>query len=189
MATTKKPKKAVAGAAEPVKPAAKAPRKKKAAKAEPEPVAKELPEELPEDEVPVAAIEEEEDADFAAEEEEPAPAPKPAKGPPGRKPAAPEAEGPQAVASARRLTPEAKAALNAMLARGVPLSEALKQTARWETFTAPVREPAPSRFEGMMGRSSGRSEGGGGGDFEESSGGSPAGGDFEEEPVTETTDD
>jgi hypothetical protein len=46
----------------------------------------------------------------------------------------------QTVAQARRLTPEAKAAINSMVQKGVPLAEALRRAASWETFVAPVRE-------------------------------------------------
>src|SRR3954468_23403662 len=50
---------------------------------------------------------------------------------------------PAAVVPARRLTPEAKAKVNEMVAKGMPLGEALKVAASWETFVAPVKdEPA-----------------------------------------------
>jgi hypothetical protein len=58
---------------------------------------------------------------------------------PGKPGAAPEGEA-QTVAQARRLTPEAKAQVNAMVAKGIPLGEALRRAASWETFVAPVRE-------------------------------------------------
>jgi hypothetical protein len=51
------------------------------------------------------------------------------------------------VVPARRLTPEAKAAVNAMVAQGVPLGEALKRAASWETFVAPVKEE-PAKLVG-----------------------------------------
>ena len=47
---------------------------------------------------------------------------------------------PTAVVPARRLTPEAKAAINAMVQKGVPLDEALRRAASWETFVAPVKD-------------------------------------------------
>ncbi len=47
---------------------------------------------------------------------------------------------PTAVVPARRLTPEAKAQINAMVAKGVPLDEALRRAASWETFIAPVKD-------------------------------------------------
>jgi len=101
-----------------------------------------------------------------------APAKKPAA--PAAKPAGGAATGePSAVVPARRLTPEAKARVNEMVKKGVPLGEALKAAASWETFVAPVRdEPAKlvgksfeggSRFHGRGG-GGGRSSGGGGGD-------------------------
>jgi hypothetical protein len=50
---------------------------------------------------------------------------------------------PPAVVPARRLTPEAKAKVNEMVQKGMPLGEALKIAASWETFVAPVKdEPA-----------------------------------------------
>lgn len=57
---------------------------------------------------------------------------------------------------ARRLTPEAKAKVNEMVAKGMSLSDALKAAAAWETFVAPVRdEPAKlvqgKSFEGRPG--------------------------------------
>lgn len=47
---------------------------------------------------------------------------------------------PTAVVPARRLTPEAKAAINAMVQKGVPLDEALRRAGSWETFVAPVKD-------------------------------------------------
>jgi hypothetical protein len=58
-----------------------------------------------------------------------------------------EADSGSTVVPARRLTPEAKAAVNAMVAQGVPLGEALKRAASWETFVAPVKEE-PAKLVG-----------------------------------------
>jgi len=52
------------------------------------------------------------------------------------------------VVPARRLTPEAKAAVNRMVSEGVPLGEALRRAASWETFVAPVKEEPPRSFMG-----------------------------------------
>lgn len=54
---------------------------------------------------------------------------------------------PPVVVPARRLTPEARAAVNAMVAKGISLQEALRATAKWETFVAPVREATPPTME------------------------------------------
>jgi hypothetical protein len=60
----------------------------------------------------------------------------------GAKPGQPGGD-PPAVVPARRLTPEAKAKVNEMVKKGMPLGEALKMAASWETFVAPVKdEPA-----------------------------------------------
>ncbi len=50
---------------------------------------------------------------------------------------------PASTIPARRLTPEAKEKLNAMLQKGISLQEALQAVARWEPFVAPPREPPP----------------------------------------------
>jgi hypothetical protein len=90
---------------------------------------------------------------------------------------------------ARRLTPEAKQRINDMVAKGVPLGEAMRRAASWETFIAPAREdqtkaaPGGNRFE-----SGGRSVSVGGGEDDEFSGG----GSFEvddDAPATATDDD
>jgi hypothetical protein len=58
---------------------------------------------------------------------------------------------PTAVVPARRLTPEAKAAINAMVAKGVPLDEALRRAGSWETFVAPVKDETQKQFPGKEG--------------------------------------
>lgn len=58
---------------------------------------------------------------------------------------------PTAVVPARRLTPEAKAQINAMVAKGVPLDEALRRAASWETFIAPVKDETQKAFPGKEG--------------------------------------
>ncbi len=58
---------------------------------------------------------------------------------------------PTAVVPARRLTPEAKAAINAMVAKGVPLDEALRRAGSWETFVAPVKDETQKAFPGKEG--------------------------------------
>lgn len=58
---------------------------------------------------------------------------------------------PTAVVPARRLTPEAKAQINAMVAKGVPLDEALRRAASWETFVAPVKDETQKAFPGKDG--------------------------------------
>ena len=80
---------------------------------------------------------------------------------------------------ARRLTPEAKAKLNELLAKGVSLSDALRQAAQWETFVAPVRDltaQPPDRMRPVhrapRDRSGDHDEPGGGG------GGGGGGGEF-----------
>src|SRR5262249_4229825 len=98
---------------------------------------------------PAAALEDEDspegDEDDDDDDELEA-APKPAaKKPTGAKPTAGGAAGgdPPAVVPARRLTPEAKAKVNEMVKKGMPLGDALKAAASWETFVAPVKdEPA-----------------------------------------------
>src|SRR4029450_4381756 len=58
---------------------------------------------------------------------------------------------PTAVVPARRLTPEAKAQINAMVAKGGPLDEALGRAASWETFVAPVKDETQKAFPGKEG--------------------------------------
>ena len=90
-----------------------------------------------------------------------------------RRPAGKPAAEPAPMVQARRLTPEAKAAINQMVAKGVPLGEAMRRAASWETFVAPAREdqakvaPGGGRFEG-----GGRGMAGGGDDDEFGGGGS-----------------
>jgi hypothetical protein len=132
--TTKRPKKTTPKAA--AKPKAAAGKKKK-----PAPAKAAEPEETSELDG--------EDGDEDEEEEVAKPAPVAAK----PKPAQADPEAP-VVVPARRLTPEARAAVNAMVAKGVSLQEALRATAKWETFVAPVREPVPG------GPAGGRPEGG-----------------------------
>jgi hypothetical protein len=70
---------------------------------------------------------------------------------PAAKPASrggqPGEEAPQVV-PARRLTPEAKAKINDLVAKGMPLGEALRAAAAWETFVAPVREEPAKLVQG-----------------------------------------
>jgi hypothetical protein len=69
---------------------------------------------------------------------------------------------PTAVVPARRLTPEAKAQINAMVQKGVPLDEALRRAASWETFVAPVKdETQKGAFPGKDGQGGPRSPFGG----------------------------
>jgi hypothetical protein len=83
------------------------------------------------------------------EDEDEAPAaPVATKKPTKGKAAAAEAGDPPAVVPARRLTPEAKAQVNAMVQKGVPLGEALKMAASWETFVAPVKEEPAKLVQG-----------------------------------------
>ena len=71
----------------------------------------------------------------------PPPQPRPV-APPGKKPLRPgQGEDAPAVVPARRLTAEAKAAVNEMVKKGVPLGEALARAASWETFVAPPVDP------------------------------------------------
>ena len=83
------------------------------------------------------------------DDEEPAP-PVAAKKPAPKRAAA-EAVDPPPVVPARRLTPEAKAQVNAMVAKGIPLGEALKVAASWETFVAPVKEEPAKLVQGKPG--------------------------------------
>lgn len=88
-----------------------------------------------------------EDDDDEDEEGEARPKPAAAAKPkaPAKRPGEGEGEGaPPAFVPARRITPEAKAKLNELLAKGVKLDEALRQVAQWETFVAPVREAQPA---------------------------------------------
>jgi hypothetical protein len=86
------------------------------------------------------------DEDEDDDDDEMEAAPKPAAKKPAAKPASGTAGAggePPAVVPARRLTPEAKAKVNEMVKKGMPLGEALKVAASWETFVAPVKdEPA-----------------------------------------------
>jgi len=87
--------------------------------------------------------EDDEDEDRPAAKSAAPAAKKPA--PAAAKPKTPGTDGPEppAVVPARRLTPEAKAKVNEMVQKGMPLGEALKIAASWETFVAPVKdEPA-----------------------------------------------
>lgn len=78
--------------------------------------------------------EDEDDEELAAAAPKPVKKPAPRQADPGDAPP---------VVPARRLTPEAKAKVNEMVKKGVPLGEALKIAASWETFVAPVKdEPA-----------------------------------------------
>jgi hypothetical protein len=52
------------------------------------------------------------------------------------------------VVPARRLTPEAKAKINELVAKGMPLGDALRAAASWETFVAPVREEPAKLVQG-----------------------------------------
>ena len=122
---------------------AAAPKEKEGAKAKKPPKAAAKPAAAVDDEdAPEGEEDEDEDDDLDL-------APKPA----AKKPAAPAAKPagapgatggePPAVVPARRLTPEAKAKVNEMVKKGMPLGEALKVAASWETFVAPVKdEPA-----------------------------------------------
>lgn len=118
------------------KPAAKDGAKKARAKA-----AKPAPVE-PEVDQAEDGDEDEDDDEVAA-----APAAKPA---PAKKPAARGQETVEAppVVPARRLTPEAKAKVNEMVAKGMPLGDALKAAAAWETFVAPVKEEPAKLVQG-----------------------------------------
>ena len=46
------------------------------------------------------------------------------------------------------LTPEAKAKINELVAKGMPLQDALRAAAAWETFVAPVREEPAKLVQG-----------------------------------------
>src|SRR5205823_6110760 len=68
----------------------------------------------------------------------------------GAKPAQPKGEV-EPAQTAKRLTPEAKARINALVAKGVPLGEALRQAGSWETFVAPVKEEPARLVQGRDG--------------------------------------
>jgi hypothetical protein len=106
------------------------------------------------------------DEDDDDEEETPRPAAAAATAAPAKKPAAPAkpaakgaqpGDDPPQVVPARRLTPEAKAKINELVAKGMPLGEALRAAAAWETFVAPVREEPAKLVQGPS------FDGGGGG--------------------------
>jgi hypothetical protein len=61
-----------------------------------------------------------------------------------------------AVVPARRLTPEAKAKVNQMVAKGMSLTEALKIAASWETFVAPVKDEPAKLVQGRSFEGGGR---------------------------------
>jgi hypothetical protein len=89
----------------------------------------------------------EEQAKLDDDDDDEAPsAPAPAKRP-QPKGKAPDVEAPPVV-PARRLTPEAKARVNEMVKKGVPLGEALRAAASWETFVAPVKEEPAKLVQG-----------------------------------------
>jgi hypothetical protein len=67
-----------------------------------------------------------------------------------------EGEEQPAVVPARRLTPEAKAKVNQMVAKGMPLGEALKIAASWETFVAPVKDEPAKLVQGRSFEGGGR---------------------------------
>jgi hypothetical protein len=99
--------------------------------------------------VEAAEDEDDDDDDDLGDEDEPkaaaaAPVKKPA---PKAKPGTSGDEAPQVV-PARRLTPEAKARVNEMVAKGVSLQEALRAAASWETFVAPVKEEPAKLVQG-----------------------------------------
>ena len=58
---------------------------------------------------------------------------------------------PEPAQMVRRLTPEAKARINALVAKGVPLGDALRSAASWETFVAPVKEEPARLVQGRDG--------------------------------------
>jgi len=136
MSTSKRPKKPASGG-ERTTPAKTTTRKKKAAAAAPPPPA--VRDEADEDEGDEEDDDEEEEAAAAKPAAVSVAKPKPA---PAKKGGLPDPDAP-AVVPARRLTPEARAKLNELLAKGVSLQDALRKVAQWETFIAPVREPTP----------------------------------------------
>lgn len=111
---------------------------------------------------PAARDDDEADGEGGDEDDDDDDAPPAKTAAPAKKPAAKVKSGtdlPEAppVVPARRLTPEAKAKVNEMVAKGMPLGDALKIAASWETFVAPVKEePAKlvqgKSFEGGGGR-------------------------------------
>jgi hypothetical protein len=86
--------------------------------------------------------EDEDDDDFDSDEAPPKAAAKPAAHGSKKPGKAGDPDAPPAV-PARRLTPEAKAKVNEMVKKGMPLGDALKAAASWETFVAPVKEEQP----------------------------------------------
>ena len=114
-----------------------------------------------------ADVDEEDDEDLEDEEDEAAA--KPAAAPAAaaaKKPAAkPASRGAQSgedapqVVPARRLTPEAKAKINELVAKGMPLGEALRAAGSWETFVAPVREEPAKLVQGRSFDGGGRPAG------------------------------
>src|SRR6478735_4688374 len=107
---------------------------------------------LDDDEAPESSDEDEDDDDDL-DLSTPA---KPAAKKPAAAAAKPPTSGePAAVVPARRLTPEAKAKVNEMVAKGMPLGDALKVAASWETFVAPVKDEPAKLVQGRMGSGSG----------------------------------
>jgi hypothetical protein len=111
----------------------------------------------------------------------------PATTPVAKKPAAKPRAGandvePPPVVPARRLTPEAKAQVNAMVQKGVPLAEALKMAASWETFVAPVKEEPAKLVQGKTG------DGGPRPSFRDSESDGESERDDEEEPAADAED-
>jgi hypothetical protein len=114
---------------------------------------------------PTEPADADEDDDLDDEDEEAAPRPAAAAAP-AKKPAAkPSSRGGQTgedapqVVPARRLTPEAKAKINELVAKGMPLGEALRAAASWETFVAPVREEPAKLVQGRSFDGGGRPAG------------------------------
>jgi len=144
---TKTPSK---GKKAPEKGKASAPKKARAGKAPPA-EAKE-----PEAAEPESGDEDEDDEDLDLEEQPKAAAPakKPA-AKSGGKGAATGEDAPQVV-PARRLTPEAKAKINELVSKGMPLGDALRAAAAWETFVAPVREEPAKLVQGRSFEGGGR---------------------------------
>jgi hypothetical protein len=135
-------------AAGPDKGKASAPKKSRASKAPPV--------EAKEPDVREAPGDEDEDDDEDELEARPTPVKKaPAAGRPASRGAAGGDEAPQVV-PARRLTPEAKAKINELVAKGMPLQDALRAAAAWETFVAPVREEPAKLVQGRSFEGGGR---------------------------------
>jgi hypothetical protein len=149
---TKTPSK---GKKAPEKGKASAPKKSRAGKAppaeakEPEPTEAE-PGDEDEDEDEDGDLDEQPKAAAPA-----APAKKPAAAKSGGKGAVPGEDPPQVV-PARRLTPEAKAKINELVSKGMPLGDALRAAAAWETFVAPVREEPAKLVQGRSFEGGGR---------------------------------